>query len=212
MPTLPPVPDGIRVVMKFTIAGQQCRNVFHVRSDVTIDEALLTTCAATFKNAWIDRLQGFTNALLTFDAVEVTDISVVGGSGIEYTTGLPQTGNTSLAALPNNVTVATKLTTGHVGRSYRGRSYFNGMGQLQLSTDKQHINPDVASQIALFFADLLENLPTDGLHLGIASLYSGVDSDGKPIPRTAPFITDVIGASTNLTVDSQRRRLPERGS
>lgn len=212
MPSLPPIPDGIQVVLAFTKANQQVRNVFHVRSDVAIDEALLNTCAQVFKNAWIDRLKGMNTPDVSLNSIMVTDISVVGGLGVEYTTGLPQVGTLAGFALPNNVTVATKLTTGHTGRSYRGRSYFVGIGNDLLLADRQHIADSLRLALGNFFADLLVNLPTDGMHLAIASRYSGVDANGKPIPRTAPFLTDVTGAVTNTTVDSQRRRLPERGS
>lgn len=211
MPTIL-VPDGIRVTMKFRDASQQVRNVFYVKANVAIDEALLSTVAEVFKDSWNSNLQGYTSQLLFLDAVEAVDASVVGGTGIEFTTGLPIQGNSTLGGVPNNVTVATKLSTGRVGRSYRGRSYMNGIPQVHITSDQQHIDATLVTQLGLFFETIMTDLALSSCALCVASLYSGVDADHKPIPRAAGILTEVISTSTNTTLDSQRRRLPERGS
>jgi hypothetical protein len=44
------------------------------------------------------------------------------------------------------------------------------------------------------------------------SRYSGIGTDGKPIPRTEGIATPVTQVViTDHTIDSQRRRLPGRG-
>jgi hypothetical protein len=45
------------------------------------------------------------------------------------------------------------------------------------------------------------------------SRYSGVDEDGRPIPRVAGETADILSVLVvDATVDSQRRRLPGRGN
>ena len=46
----------------------------------------------------------------------------------------------------------------------------------------------------------------------IVSRYSGVDGDGRPVPRVAGVTTPVTNVvAVDGTVDSMRRRLPGRG-
>jgi hypothetical protein len=46
----------------------------------------------------------------------------------------------------------------------------------------------------------------------IASLYSGVDSAGKPIPRAAGVTTVVVSYAMDIALDAMRRRLEGRGN
>lgn len=211
MPAIP-IPDGVTAIMKYTKAGQLCANVFHVRVPTTPDVAMLNTIGQIFRDAWLLKLQPYTSADVTLTSIEVLDAATPGGLGVEYTTGLPEAGVSASAALPNNVTIATKLSTGRVGRSYRGRFYFLGIPEAYLSTDKQSLLPVVQTALNDFVNELISNLQLSSMSLAVASLYSGVDVNHKPIPRTAGILTDVIGSSVNATLDSQRRRLPERGS
>lgn len=201
-----PTPNGVKVCMKFTKAGQQCCNIFHVRVPSAPDEAMLNTIGSIFKTAWNDKLETSTANDTTLDAIEVTDISTAGGLGIVYTTGLPEAGGPGNNPLPNNVTVATKLLTGRTGRSYRGRFYMNGVSAPFVTADAQHITPTMQGHLRDFVDQLVADLLLEGLNLAIASFFSG------GVPRTSGVLTDVTGATINSTLDSQRRRLPERGS
>lgn len=201
-----PLPGGIKICYRFTKAGQNCCNVFHATTDVPVDEALLESIGNEAKQAWVDTLAGYTSGDVSLQAIEIQDISTPGGIGIEYTTGLPLTGTPGLTASPNNVTVATKLTTGRTGRSQRGRFYFVGLSPTYTETDKQHILPVMQAQLALFVDALIDNLASAAVELVVASFFSG------GAPRTEGVATPVLGGSANLTLDSQRRRLPERGS
>lgn len=201
-----PTPDGVKVCMRFVKGGQQCCNVFHVKIDVPADESVLTAIGEIFTTSWIDHLQAQTSTDTTLEAVEVTDISTAGGIGIEYATGLPQTGTLGGGIMPNNVTVATKLTTGRTGRSYRGRFYYTGISGSHLTADGQHVVAGLQPIIQAFIEQLLTNLGLNGWQLAVLSLFTG------GAPRAAGVLTEVLGALVNSTLDSQRRRLPERGS
>lgn len=207
-----PIPDGVKVCMRYSKAGQQVCNVFHVRVSDPITAPFLNTIAGAFKEAWADNLAAWTSGDVSLEAIEVTDQSVEGGIGVEYTTGLPIPGNGARTSSPNNVTVSTKLATGMTGRSRRGRFYMVGVPADQLEADKQHVNSVVRGALVDFVENLMANLALEGVNLAVASLYSGTDGDGNPIPRAAGILTDVLNASVNATLDSQRRRLPERGA
>jgi hypothetical protein len=200
-----PTPGGIKVCMRFTKAGQIVCNVFHVQTDNPPDVAMLELIASIFKTAWVTHLQGLTSSDVTLTAIEVTDISTSSGLGIEYTDGLPLAATNNSGATPNNVTVATKLTSGLTGRSRRGRSFMIGVPVGMLSGDKQHVVQQLIDGLNAFIEDVAATLITESLKLAILSLFTG------GAPRSNGVLTEVLGSSVNDTLDSQRRRLPERG-
>jgi hypothetical protein len=70
-----------------------------------------------------------------------------------------------------------------------------------------------ANQVQTVYEQLLPTgtILTDGTWV-IASRFSGVDGDGKPIPRAVGVTTPVTSVViVDGIVDSQRRRLPGRG-
>lgn len=201
-----PTPLGVKVVMRFSKAGQIVCNVFHCRLEGAATEAILGTIASVFKTAWEDNLKTLTTSDTSLQAVEVTDISEVGGIGIEDTSGLPSTGTGGGELLPNNVTVATKLLTGHVGRSYRGRFFFIGPRANSLTSDKNHIDSTLQAGLVSFVETLVSELLAASVEMAIASFFHA------GAPRTEGVLTAVTNASVNTTLDSQRRRLPERGA
>lgn len=201
-----PIPNGIKVCLRYTQIGQQVCNVFHVRgpSDPTVTD--LQTVAEEFAAWWNTELRPLTHAGVTLDAIEVSDMTADGEEGIVYTTGLPLAGTNSGSSLPNHVTIVTKFATGLLGRSFRGRSYMVGLPESALDTGSQTVTSTFRAQLGSAMNDLISSLATAGFNLAIASLFT----DGAP--RTTGVLTDVLSASVNATVDSQRRRLPERGS
>lgn len=192
--------------MRYTQAGQQVCNVFHVNANAEPTEAMLTEIATIFFNWWDTEMQPLQHAAVSLDSIEVTDISGDDEEGIVFTAGLPLSGTHSGGSLPNNATLCTKLATGLTGRSRRGRSYLVGLPEATLNTGSQTVSSSYITLLQGAFADLLTALAVEGFNLAVLSLIN----DG--VPRTEGLLTDVTSVATNATVDSQRRRLPERGS
>lgn len=142
----------------------------------------------------------------SLQVVEVTDVSAPGQEGIIRTFGLPQSGTAGGDQEPNNVTVVTKLVSGLTGRSRRGRSYFAGMDEGSLAASRQEITPAFQTSLQDAFLDLMAALILEGFKLVVNSQWSG------GVQRVTGVNTEVIDAITDLTLDSQRRRLPGRGS
>lgn len=200
-----PTPGGVKVVMRYSLAGQLMTNIFHVRIEDPPAVPLFEDIAAVFKAAHSANLEAQMAETCILQAIEVVDISTEAGIGIEYTTDLPAPGTNDPVGLPNNVAVAVKLVSGLVGRSQRGRFYYGGVTNSNL--DAQN-SPSATLRIALngFVTSLIENL--NDLHATLVVL--SLVSDGAS--RTEGQMTEIIGSSVNDTLDSQRRRLPERGA
>lgn len=200
-----PASNGVRVCMRFDNSGQLACNVFYVKVEDPIDATLLNQIGAAFVDWWDTNMKSITAPQISLQAVEVTDAEVSGGVGVEYTTGLPLNGTNAANCYPQNVTAAVKLSTGMVGRSRRGRSYVIGMpvGSANLAG---FLTPTAQSNIDTAYEALISMLQALDWPLVIASFVSG------GAPRLAALLTPVIAASVNLAIDSQRRRLPERGA
>lgn len=200
-----PVPNGIKVCMRFTQAQQQVCNVFYVTSSAAITTGLLDDVGTAIKNWWATNVQASTCTNVSLDAIELTDMTAPGGIGIEFTTGLPLLGTNTDLPLPNNVTLATKLSTGLTGRSHRGRQYYVGLPSGDLRGDRQGVTTATQAAIKGFYDALLSDLVAAGVELVVASFFSG------GAPRATAVTTPVTDFFVNATLDSQRRRLPERG-
>jgi hypothetical protein len=197
--------NTVKVCLKFNTNGQVACNVFYVDLGVEPDVTDMTTLAALFKGWWDAEMADITHSGTSLQQIEVTDISNAGDDGIIYTTGLPSVGTSSGNALPNNVTVATKLLTGFTGRSRRGRKYFVGMSDNNISAGAQNILSAMQTAINQAYGELLDLIVAEGWQWVINSTISA------GVPRTSGLNTAIINVATNLVLDSMRRRLPERG-
>jgi hypothetical protein len=207
-----PLPNGIKVCLRYKQADQNTCNVFYVTTASAVTDTLLDTIGTAVKNWWIANMKPGTTTNTSLEAIELTDWSTAGGLGIEYTTGLPSFGTDASAALPNNATLAVKLGTGLTGRSNRGRQYVTGIGSGSLAGDKNHISTAAQTAFKAAYDALISDMVSAGVELVIASFFHGVDSLHKPIPRTTGVSHPVASVSVNTAMDSQRRRLPERGN
>lgn len=124
----------------------------------------------------------------------------------------PTIGGASAAAEPNNVALCISFRTGLAGRSFRGRNYVPGVpvDQITLNT----FDPGWMADVKTTYDLLLPGggaLP-GGWIWGVLSRFSGVDVNGKPIPRTTGVFTPIVNTLyTDSTADSMRNRLPGRG-
>lgn len=199
-----PTPNGVEVVMEYDNYGQIAQNVFHVKANDPIDSAYLTAIAASFKNWFVASLSNEITTGVKLNKVKVTDISVAGGAGVEYVTGLPASGDLGVIGMPQNVTAAVKLSTGLTGRSQRGRSYIVGLPN-SAQDGQGHLNAIHIPLYQTIYQTLIDNMSANDWPLQVLSKFH------LGAPRVTGQLTEILTASVNRALDSQRRRLPERG-
>lgn len=198
-----PIPNAAQLEYIYTWDGQICENVltYFINTAVTTTNLQhLASAAITWWNANLKPLQSSSVALLT---VKATDLSSQIGPVVEDTTGLPIVGTGASGAVPNNVSVAIKLITANRGRSFRGRVFHVGL-----------VNSVVTNNtVALATRTNLRNAWLAALTLGTSPIWTlAVGSRyTNNAPRVTGLATEVTDISVNAIVDSQRRRLPERG-
>ena len=211
-------------VLKWTYLGQQCRNIMYAVIETAPDDLTEWTdadaaeagdiLAQNYKSAY----QGSTAHDATLDGIDwVWNFAVGTGplhEGSTLSPALPFTGGETHDGCANNVSLAIKLGTGLGGRSNHGRFYFVGVNNGLYDVD----NPNVlksgsatafATNNANFQGDMFEASLSSGNIFSLA-VASFVANGSARVQAVANKVTAI--SLTDNTFDSQRRRLPGRGS
>lgn len=190
--------------------GQIVQNVWHFRVSTSPDLTEMEAVETMF-NDWVTGPYALSNSQdLTFVEFSVTDLNTA--TGIEIVHSLDNIpGEITSPVKSNQDTFCIKLNTALRGRSFRGRTYVLAVAT-NLYADANSLSSSSVTTLVGHFTTLITDSGIAGHPLGVLSRYSGVDANGKPIPRAAGLLTDVISATaTDNIIDSQNRRLPGRG-
>lgn len=207
-----PVPNTVEVEFRMTLDSQKIENTLYFYTPSGPDITNVTQLASDLESWWV----GSVAPLLPIDVSlrEIVITALTTSTGLQYTNSLaePAAGTLGQPALPNNVSLAVSFRSAIRGRSYRGRNYVAALTENQVTNS--HVTQAVADSWANAYNAILTSVtvsPSTWVWV-VVSRYSGVDSDGKPIPRVTgnaePITTALV---VDLTVDSMRRRLPGRG-
>lgn len=201
-----PAPNLVSVEFRTTWAGQQCENRINVDLLTAPTAANVAALAVACEQWWEDNVVDITPTNLALREVFVRDQSQLNGfAAVASPTGaLP--GTLISPSLPNNVTICASIRTLFTGRSARGRWYWQGL------TEDQVTDNTVSSGRLTDIDSALTNLASVIANLShfwvIASYVSGgVPRPGGPVY----FVVDQV-VFVDSIVDSQRRRLPGRGT
>jgi len=201
-----PAPNLVSVEFRCTWAGQQTENRINVDLLTAPTAANCQTLATACESWWEDNVVAITPDSLELREVFVRDQSQLNGfaATASPTGALPGTGGSP--SLPNNVTICASVRTLFTGRSARGRWYWQGLMESQVTGNV------VASGTLTSIDAALTNLASviAGLsHFWVIASYisEGVPRPGGPVYFVVNDITFV-----DDVVDSQRRRLPGRGT
>lgn len=185
--------------------GGKAMNVTNWQKDTPFSKDDLAELILEYETAWntyFSPLQGLGVAITRFVA---TDINSEDSFQVDKAPSLDLTGLINNPVMPGNVTAASKLTTGHTGRSYRGRSYFIGLTEGQCVGDS--LASGVASAITAAWDFLIADLHADVLAADLCIVSYCADGSW----RTNALVNKVTAVNTEGTLDSMRTRLLGRG-
>lgn len=205
------VPFVAEIELVYATPGGTAENTLYLKNTEGWDVESLTEAAGTVVTWWAENVAALISNQVSLVLVRATDLSSATSAQVNYSAPLPAAGAAVSPVLPSNVTLAVTFHTGLRGRSYRGRNYWIGLCEPQVSGDT------VLSGNVEAIVDAYEQFRTDMIAAGytwvVVSRYSGKDIlTGKPLPRATGVATIVTTVTANPTVDSQRRRLAGRGS
>lgn len=204
-----PVNNAAKAALHFQSFGQQCVNTLWFIKDGGWNETDLNDLCVALNSWVIAELLPLASNDTTFSGTSAVDMSAEGQEGVEVPVSPAEEGGNIVAGLPNNVTAAVKFLTGFTGRSNHGRNYFVGLGENQAVGNT--LSDSAQSAILAAYDELGTYLVGLAASHVVASLYSGVDSEGKPIPRVAGVVKTVTQYAMDNLLDSMRRRLTGRG-
>ena len=191
------------------IDGQRCENVFHYKQAGATDyntaqlTALATALLAYFGNATIKGLYPTTWSVIECRCV---DLSEEFGPAVTLTPGSAIVGTRAGAQLPNNCALVLTKRTDLRGRSFRGRMYFGPLTEADVTG-----NVVAGATVTSIVSNMqgLKDLTDAG---SVHHFMQVLSMRGSGLPRPAGLATQVNNLTSDGVLDSQRRRLPGRGS
>lgn len=200
-----PVPGVMQANVRFTLAGQQIENCLCFRYGDTPFLEAVAPVQAILESYWWETLRGSLSNQLQHVETYFVDLSSVSGFTSTFGAFTPPVGASTIFSAPNNVAICVSHRTANRGRSFRGRSYISGIPSDQQSLSR--LSPGAMDNILDAFTQLITQSNVAGIPFVVVSKKSG----GLPraIGLSTPVQQSVI---VDNILDSQRRRLPGRGS
>ncbi len=201
-----PVPGATQLNVRYLYHGQQVQNTLYATGVPTTDSGALFSLAGSLYSAWETFVLPNLVSALTLTEVNAVGLGSETDPSVTFTGDPPATGGVVGLGLPANAAFVIKFGTAQRGRSSRGRIYLVGL----------RADSVVDSVLDAGYADALRDSVRDAIfdaftsqaltHV-IVSRFSG----GQPRAQgvTLPVISYPF---TDLALDSQRRRLPTRGT
>jgi len=199
--TFQAAPRTIKVELVQSLNGQPVVNIFHVQKPTSIVSADLETVADAFGDWWDEFLKPYQVAQLSLQKVIATDISVENGEQFAFTYTSGNTGTLSSGPIGSNTAAVISWRTNKTGRSFRGRTYIGGLGDIELDT-ATNLESSTAAGLASSAAELIDALETLGYKLVIVSRIA------NKVARAVAVVTEILYIIVNTGIDSQRRRTP----
>jgi hypothetical protein len=202
-----PVPNVCQTNVRARLDSQRIENVFYWLVPGGLTESTVANLTNDVLESWSTHMlpQLQTNYVLA----EVYGVDLSSADGAAYTAVPVSTSPGTLggAPLPNNVSICMSHRTAKRGRSYRGRTYLPG-GSQSTASGANHFSDSYATSLLAAFAVFRSDVEADiGCQLGVVSRVA------NKVPRTTghfEFINSTL--FTDTVLDSQRRRLPGRGT
>lgn len=201
-----PAPNIVMVELRCTLDSQKVENRFNVNVFHEPTAADLTSIGnnviTQVINNWIPTMP---------DAVTLREIhmrSLHTANGIELTVPFPVPSNGSLIGpvTPSNVTICVSLRSNASGRSARGRLYWIGLREQDVDTNT--LQTARGGTIVAAIQAMVDQLEAAGYAWTIVSYRA----NNVPRPGGPVYFLVQTALLVDNTVDSQRRRLPGRGS
>lgn len=201
-----PAPNIIEVQFRQTFALQQTMNRIHVNVLTVPTEAICQSVATACAVWWTNNVDSIVTSQLALREVYVKSLAVENGPQASFSSGFPAAGTLADDPLPNSVSIAASLRTGLTGRSARGRWFWQGLTESQVTGNV--VTTGSLGDIDAALTALRATIVGLGYLWVIVSFISGgVPRVGGPVYFV---VNDIL--FTDSVVDSQRNRLPGRGN
>lgn len=201
-----PVPNTLAIDVIYELDGQRVENTLYAEAaDVPWDEDSILGMLNAIRGIIVtDLLPLLANSIQLVQLIG-TLLDAVDSIAVTLNVSPPVAGGVSGGAMPNNVTYTIQFKTLLRGRSFRGRNYVPGLPRSEVTGNA--ISASLRTGLLDFYSTLQALIEAGGATWVVVSRFS------NGLPRVTGVTTPITGPATADTVtDSQRRRLPGRGT
>lgn len=214
-----PVTNGAQFTLQYAQQdGSFAENEFWVQRTGAWTTVLLTAMAAGFKQWWetgdgANSLKQTQCAAMSLQGVGYRDHTTQNGLTGIYQTGLPESATGAGTASPLGLAFSVTARTGLAGRSFRGRTFINGLVTSNFSDATKNL---VSAGTAGYYLNAFNALITKvaavdaACTLVVCSRFHQPGGSGTPsVPRASGVTTPITSYGYHdLFADFQRRRSP----
>jgi hypothetical protein len=195
----------VRSTLLYVCDGQILANTLHfvITPPITLTQMNnLNTALHTWYTA---SLKPQLTAAIALTGINTIDLTTVSSPGAFLPISPIEPGTAGGSPLPANVSWVSTLRTGLRGRAYRGRWYHPTIAA-GYQTGVSAITAGAVAAIQAALAQLLTPANVANFTWAVASRFL------NKLPRATGVTTSITSVAGDLTLDSQRRRLPGRGA
>lgn len=196
-----PAPDNplvARVAMLFQRDTRTLVNTFHVVNDVALTASDLINIAGIFSSWWTTQYRSYAASSIALKQIQVRKYDPDDPLAFDLDISPTVPGIVGTPADAASVTQTASWRTGFAGRKFRGRIYAVGLPEQLVNLDDSITSPETAT-LASAASAIIANLVAAGFQLAV---FHKLDNTFTP----------VVTAIVENLVDSQRRRLANRGA
>lgn len=200
-----PVPNTLEVELVQSMDNQIIENTLYFEFETTPSESDAGGLATALIAWWDDQFSTELSADLLLLRVVVTDLSADDSFSLTFNATPTPAGKVSDGSVPNNCAICISFRTAGRGRSARGRNYVAGLPNGFVAANR--VVATVTDSLVAAYNALVS------LAGGAGAVWVVVSRFTNHLPRvsgaTFPITTAVL---VDNVLDSQRRRLPGRGT
>lgn len=201
-------PLAVQLVMSGTLNGQLYQNTFYVRKqsgDGWLPEQVEEAVGKLALFWELDLAPLLTNQMTMTEFRGRVMTPIGAAQSIQFGS---TAGSRTDEPMPNHIAFCVRASTGFAGRAAAGRTFVGGLTMAQVATNSI-VLLDANNIIDAFNTGFRSRLINTGTVPMVPVVYSRFAAGG---PRPTALLTDITSYGFfDLTVDSQRRRLPGRG-
>lgn len=199
-----PAFNTVEAELRYTQSGEKTENTLYFQSASAWGVSTMTALGEALADWWITNIKPYTVAAMGLREVYLTDLTSQDALALSVPVSPVEYGSRAVNPVPNNVAYCISFRTSNRGRSARGRNYVGGIPDdyiTQNSVSGTYQTNMVNAYAALI--PLAEDLDLTWV------VCSRRHNNADRTTATLYLIREAI--AIDLTVDSQRRRLPGRG-
>lgn len=200
-----PAPNVVELQFRCTFDGEQTMNRVHVHVGGPPTQAICQALATAGLTWWTGNVTAITGATLALREVYCKGVDNLNSFEATASPPAPVPGTQVGDTLPNNCSLAVSLRSGLTGRSARGRWFWQGLTEAQVTASRV-----IAGTVASIDA-AITNLRSAIVTLGHELIIVSYRANGIPRPGGPVYFSVINVIVVDSVIDSQRRRLPGRG-